>query len=129
MEPKYIKRISEKLNLGSKQINNVQQMHAEGATIPFMARYRKEATGNLDEVVIGNVIEEIKYFDDTDTLLMVFNSQPVVAIEDVNDQMIVDLDETGKPVALTIEHASTFMDVNAFSFQHVHGNQHLPVTA
>ena len=39
-------------------------MHAEGATIPFMARYRKEATGNLDEVVIGNVIEEIKYFDD-----------------------------------------------------------------
>ena len=64
MESKYIKRISEKLNLGLKQINNVQQLHAEGATIPFMARYRKEATGNLDEVVIGNVIEEIKYFDD-----------------------------------------------------------------
>src|SRR5687767_1452247 len=64
MEPKYIGRISEKLNLGSKQINNVQQLHAEGATIPFMARYRKEATGNLDEVVIGNVIEEIKYFEE-----------------------------------------------------------------
>ena len=64
MESKYIKRIADKLNLALKQINNVQQLHAEGATIPFMARYRKEATGNLDEVVIGNVIEEIKYFDE-----------------------------------------------------------------
>ena len=64
MESKYIKRIADKLTLALKQINNVQQLHAEGATIPFMARYRKEATGNLDEVVIGNVIEEIKYFDE-----------------------------------------------------------------
>jgi len=64
MESKYIKRVADKLNLALKQINNVQQLHAEGATIPFMARYRKEATGNLDEVVIGNVIEQIKYFDE-----------------------------------------------------------------
>ena len=39
-------------------------MHSEGATIPFMARYRKEATGNLDEVLIENVISEIAYFTD-----------------------------------------------------------------
>ena len=64
MELKYFQRIAEKLNLALKQINNIHQLHSDGATIPFMARYRKEATGNLDEVVIGNVIEEIKYFDE-----------------------------------------------------------------
>lgn len=64
METKYIQRIAEKLHLALKQVNNVHQLHSEGATIPFMARYRKEATGNLDEVIIGNVIEEINYFDD-----------------------------------------------------------------
>jgi len=62
MESKYIQKIAGKLHLALKQVNNIHQLHEEGATIPFIARYRKEATGNLDEVVIGNVIEEIKYF-------------------------------------------------------------------
>src|SRR3982750_1876115 len=62
MEVKYIQKIAEKLNLSVKQVISIHDMQAEGATIPFMARYRKEATGNLDEVVIGNVVEEIKNF-------------------------------------------------------------------
>jgi uncharacterized protein len=66
MEPKYIQQIAGRLNLSIKQINNVHSLSAEGATIPFMARYRKEITGNLDEVAIGNVIEQIKYFDELD---------------------------------------------------------------
>ncbi len=66
MEPKYIQQIAGKLKLSTKQINNIHELNAEGATIPFMARYRKEVTGNLDEVVIGSVIEEIKYFDELD---------------------------------------------------------------
>ena len=64
MELKYIQKIAGKLNLAEKQINNIHHLQSEGATIPFMARYRKEATGNLDEVVIGHVIEEIKYFNE-----------------------------------------------------------------
>ncbi len=66
MESKYIQNIAEKLGLTLKQINNIYQMQSEGATIPFMARYRKEATGNLDEVAIGNVVESIKYFSELD---------------------------------------------------------------
>lgn len=62
MELKYAQKIAEKLSLSLKQINNVQQLHGEGATIPFMARYRKEATNNLDEVAITNIVEEIGYF-------------------------------------------------------------------
>ena len=60
MELKYAQQIAGKLNLKLKQINNVLDLHTEGATIPFMARYRKEVTGNLDEVAIGHVIEQIK---------------------------------------------------------------------
>jgi uncharacterized protein len=66
MEQKYIQKISEKLGLTLKQVNNVESLHSEGATIPFMARYRKEATNNLDEVAIGNIVEEIKYFTELD---------------------------------------------------------------
>ncbi|MBC7905042.1 MAG: RNA-binding transcriptional accessory protein [Gemmatimonadaceae bacterium] len=66
MEVKYLQKIAEKLNLSVKQIASVFQLQAEGATIPFMARYRKEATGNLDEVEIGNTVEEIKYFSELD---------------------------------------------------------------
>src|SRR6478672_4890651 len=66
MEQKYIQKIAEKLGLTLKQIHNIDNLQSEGATIPFMARYRKEATGNLDEVVIGDVVEEIAYFTDLD---------------------------------------------------------------
>jgi uncharacterized protein len=66
MEPKYIQKIAQKLSFSLKQINNVFDLHSEGSTIPFMARYRKEATGNLDEVQINDVVEQIKYFEELD---------------------------------------------------------------
>ena len=66
MEPKYLQKIAGKLSLTVKHIVSIATLQSEGATIPFMARYRKEATGNLDEVVIGNVVEEIAYFTELD---------------------------------------------------------------
>jgi uncharacterized protein len=66
MEVKYIQKIAEQLGLSIKQIISVHDLQAEGATIPFMARYRKEATGNLDEVAIGNVVEKVAYFKELD---------------------------------------------------------------
>lgn len=66
MEQKYIQKIAEKLAISSKQVKSVEALQAEGATIPFMARYRKEATNNLDEVQIGNIVEEIAYFSELD---------------------------------------------------------------
>ncbi len=64
MELKYSQAIAASLNLSLKQVSSIFDLKEEGATIPFIARYRKEATGNLDEVVIGNVIERINYFND-----------------------------------------------------------------
>ena len=49
MNEEVIRKVSDKINLKDYQIKNVISMLSEGATIPFMARYRKEVTGNLNE--------------------------------------------------------------------------------
>lgn len=64
MDIKYSKHIAVELNLSLKQISSIYELHSGGATIPFISRYRKEATGNLDEVVVGNVIEKINYYNE-----------------------------------------------------------------
>jgi protein Tex len=66
MEIIYIQKIAEKLSFPVKPVNNIVGLHGEGATIPFMARYRKEATGNMDEVQIAQVVEQINYFTELD---------------------------------------------------------------
>ena len=66
MEAKYLEKIVEKTAFNLKQVTNIFQLHTEGSTIPFIARYRKEATGNMDEVQINQVIEEINYFSELD---------------------------------------------------------------
>lgn len=53
--------VAEKLNLQSKQTAAVLQLIDEGATIPFIARYRKDQTGALDEVQITNILEAAKF--------------------------------------------------------------------
>lgn len=62
---------------------------------------------------------DIKYFSDTDTLLLTFSDNLVVSTEDLNENMLVDLDESGNPVAMTIEHAKTFTNVMNFSYQQI----------
>ncbi len=64
MEQKYIKKIAERVQLSQKHVSAIYQMHTEGSTIPFMARYRKEATGNTNEVMIDAVVQEINSFSD-----------------------------------------------------------------
>lgn len=52
---KNTQKISTELNLTSRQVETVINLISEGATIPFMARYRKELTGSLDEVVLTSI--------------------------------------------------------------------------
>ena len=56
-----IKYLVETLNLKEQQIKEVLSMLEEGATIPFIARYRKEKTGNLNEDQIRAIEEQYKY--------------------------------------------------------------------
>lgn len=61
MNEEVINKVSKKINLKEYQIKNVIGMLSEGATIPFMARYRKEVTGNLNEDELRLIEEEYNY--------------------------------------------------------------------
>lgn len=52
-----ISLISKSLNLPVRNVESTVKLLSEGATIPFISRYRKEATGNLDEIQIANIKE------------------------------------------------------------------------
>ena len=54
----FISIISNSLQLKSQQIINTVKLLNEGATIPFISRYRKELTGELDEVMIASIKEQ-----------------------------------------------------------------------
>jgi uncharacterized protein len=57
----YSSSVAGKLSIPEKQVNAVLELLAEGATIPFIARYRKDKTGALDEVQIQHIQEEAKF--------------------------------------------------------------------
>jgi len=62
----YINLISQRLNLGNRQVTATVKLLKEGATIPFISRYRKEVTGSLDEVQVGDIQSELKKLEDLD---------------------------------------------------------------
>ena len=61
MNDNIIKEISENLNIREEQIRVTLKLLEEGNTIPFIARYRKEATGALDEEKIKSIEEVYSY--------------------------------------------------------------------
>ncbi|WP_455069747.1 Tex family protein [Prevotella aurantiaca] len=62
----YTKHIAETLNLLEKNVDATLTLLNEGCTIPFIARYRKERTGNLDEVQITRIAEMNERLTETD---------------------------------------------------------------
>ncbi len=58
------KYIQERLNIPAKSIENTLQLLSEDCTIPFISRYRKDATGNLDEVSIEQISKLNKQFEE-----------------------------------------------------------------
>jgi len=57
-------RISQELSLQPRQVAAALALFEEGATVPFVARYRKEATGGLDEVQLRDVLERFEYLEE-----------------------------------------------------------------
>ena len=55
MNPKHLQIIADTLGIRPKQIENTVELLNEGATIPFISRYRKEVTGSLDEVQVADI--------------------------------------------------------------------------
>ena len=60
----YSKLISQDLNLDYKYVHNTVELFKNEATVPFIARYRKELTGSMDEVQLLNLKGKFEYFQD-----------------------------------------------------------------
>ena len=56
-----VKQLADELSIRTRQVEQTIALLDEGNTIPFIARYRKEATGELDEVVIRSLAERLTY--------------------------------------------------------------------
>lgn len=63
-DSKFISRIANEYSLSNQQVSATAKMFAEGATVPFIARYRKEATGGMDEVQILGVRDRLTQLAD-----------------------------------------------------------------
>ncbi|MEO1655818.1 MAG: Tex-like N-terminal domain-containing protein, partial [Bacteroidota bacterium] len=59
MEKQLFAKIAQELNIQERQVAATALLMDEGATIPFIARYRKEATGSLDEVFIAQIRDRL----------------------------------------------------------------------
>ena len=57
MENRNLETLAQELGLKKQQVETVLELTAEGNTIPFIARYRKEKPGNLDETQIKSIID------------------------------------------------------------------------
>src|SRR6266571_1172797 len=64
LSPEILLHIARILNVPMKGLVATVELLDEGGTVPFIARYRKEATGNLDEVQIRAIEEKLAYFRD-----------------------------------------------------------------
>jgi len=62
----HIIKISKELNIHEKQVSTTAALLSEGSTVPFIARYRKEATGTLDEVAIAAIRDRLQQLQQLD---------------------------------------------------------------
>ena len=56
--------IAQEFDLSPRRVNNALDLWLEGGTVPFIARYRKEQTGSLDEVQLRDIFERYTYLDE-----------------------------------------------------------------
>ncbi|HOM51131.1 MAG TPA: Tex family protein [Phycisphaerae bacterium] len=66
MEERHLRKIAGELNLNVQNVRTTAELLAGGATVPFIARYRKEATGSLDEVAIAAIRDRLEQLAELD---------------------------------------------------------------
>ena len=59
----------------------------------------------------------VRYFPDTDTLLVNFSDRKIAETRDLTENVLVELDEQGRLVSMTVEHAKQQMNVTEFTCQ------------
>ena len=91
--------ISQQLHLPEKQVQQSLELLEQDATVPFIARYRKEVTGSLDEVALYEIQKRKKYYEELekrkDTILKALEEQKILT-----DELRKKIDNTYDAVAL-----------------------------
>jgi uncharacterized protein len=95
----FASEVSSKINVSKRQVEAVLELFAEGATVPFIARYRKDKTGNLDEVQIQQIQEEAKFQKE-------FSERKAFIIKSITDQ-----EKMTDELALKIDTATTINEL------------------
>ena len=96
---KIIKNIAEELGIKEEQVNNTVKFIDEGNTIPFIARYRKEAAGGLSDEILRDLDERLKYLRN---------------LEERKQEVIKSIDSQGKltdEIVEALENAKTLSEV------------------
>ena len=63
---RWVEQIAKEFSLQTKTVKAVATLLQEGSTIPFIARYRKEMTDSMDEVMIANIRDRLEQLDELD---------------------------------------------------------------
>ena len=97
LSPAILLHISQILSVSLKSLVATIELLDEGGTVPFIARYRKEATGNLDEVQIRAIEEKLAYFreleDRRETVLRTIQEQGKLT-DDLRARILATLDKS-----------------------------------
>src|SRR5882672_7835824 len=95
--PEILLHIAQTLNVPMKGLVSTIELLDEGGTVPFIARYRKEATGNLDEVQIRAIEESLAYFreleDRRQTILRTVEEQGKLT-DELRARIVASLDKS-----------------------------------
>ena len=93
----YINLIAKALNISKQSVKNTIELLVEGATVPFISRYRKELTGSLDEVQIGDIKTQLSKLQEIDkrreTILKAIEEQGKLT-DDLRKQIKTTYDST-----------------------------------
>ncbi len=82
----YLKKISAGLKINLSQVEKTFELLESGATVPFISRYRKEMTGSLDEVQIGDIKDQVTQYKEVDK-----RRESIIAAIDKQDKLTGEL--------------------------------------
>ena len=87
--------LAEEFNLQKKQVENTLKLIEEGNTIPFIARYRKEVTGNLSDEVLRDLNDRLTYLKNLEA-----RKEEVIRLIDEQGKLTEELNEKIKNVTV-----------------------------
>ena len=103
-----VKVLSDELGIKEKQIEKTISLIDEGNTIPFIARYRKEVTGSLDDTVLRTLSERLNYLRGFDK-----RREEITSLIDGQGKLTPE-------ITAALDKAKTLTELEAVSYTHLH---------